>query len=305
MERSNGGTHQIQAVCVNCQTKLQGPYCYHCGQKEVELNLTLKYMLSTFFGDLFSFDSRVWRSLKPLICRPGFLTTEYIQGRRAPFIPPFRLFLLVGLAYFFVQAVYVSLDLDLKTSKIQSEFSDKMLEISEGAGEQRTKKQREMVDGTVDREQVAQKFRDAARRLKEPEVRRHVKQNVSRQMNQAMFFLMPLFALFLHALYRKRERYYANHLVFSLYFHALAFLIFTINRVLQFLPLPETVSNLLSLFTNLYILYYLYRSMREVYGQSRWKTSLKFMALFLVYFFIFSVVFMVFVFRLLGLSFTN
>src|SRR5690606_35615876 len=61
--------------------------------------------LSEVFSDLadivFNVDSRVFRSLFDLYFRPGFLTTEYIAGRRARYVTPFRLFFVLSVIAFF------------------------------------------------------------------------------------------------------------------------------------------------------------------------------------------------------------
>ncbi|NNC93486.1 MAG: DUF3667 domain-containing protein [Acidimicrobiia bacterium] len=48
-------------------------------------------------GELTSFDSRIWRSLRTLIRFPGQLTTAWIEGRRQSFTRPLRLFLIAVL----------------------------------------------------------------------------------------------------------------------------------------------------------------------------------------------------------------
>jgi hypothetical protein len=50
--------------------------------------------------DVFSFDSRASRTIWPLLTRPGFLTNEYIQGRRVHYVPPLRLYLFISIVFF-------------------------------------------------------------------------------------------------------------------------------------------------------------------------------------------------------------
>ena len=45
-------------------------------------------------------DSRLWRTIAPLLFRPGFLTQQFLQGRRASYLPPFRLYIVVSLLFF-------------------------------------------------------------------------------------------------------------------------------------------------------------------------------------------------------------
>lgn len=52
--------------------------------------------------DFFHWDSRIWRTLFPLLFRPGFLTAEFIAGRKARYVPAFRLYLIISFALFLV-----------------------------------------------------------------------------------------------------------------------------------------------------------------------------------------------------------
>jgi hypothetical protein len=54
------------------------------------------------FGDLFELDSRLWKTLVPLMISPGKLTHDYLQGRRARYMPPFRMYLVLSLLFFLV-----------------------------------------------------------------------------------------------------------------------------------------------------------------------------------------------------------
>lgn len=92
--------HIEAKCCENCHTPVLGSFCSQCGQS---IEPTLKYfwnVLLHLLDDIFSFDSRASRTLKPLLCNPGFLTNEYIQGRRVHYVPPLRLYLFVSIIFF-------------------------------------------------------------------------------------------------------------------------------------------------------------------------------------------------------------
>jgi len=87
-------------TCDNCKTPVAGMYCSHCGQS---VESTLKYFWTVILhilDDVFSFDSRASRTLTPLMLKPGFLTNEYIIGRRVHYVPPLRLYLFVSILFF-------------------------------------------------------------------------------------------------------------------------------------------------------------------------------------------------------------
>ncbi len=86
----DGHTHETD--CLNCGTRLTGPYCHQCGQKG-----HVHRTLSAFFHDLihgvFHFEGKIWRTLPMLAFKPGDLTRRYIAGERARFVSPMALFL--------------------------------------------------------------------------------------------------------------------------------------------------------------------------------------------------------------------
>ena len=89
-------------ACLNCGTELQGQYCGHCGQRASSRLISLWELTRDAFGDLFELDSRLWRTLVPLLIRPGRLTRDYLEGRRARYMPPFRMYLVLSVVFFVV-----------------------------------------------------------------------------------------------------------------------------------------------------------------------------------------------------------
>jgi hypothetical protein len=51
-------------------------------------------------ADYLAFDSKLFRSVVPLISKPGLITKEYLDGKRQQFIPPIRVFLFLSFVYF-------------------------------------------------------------------------------------------------------------------------------------------------------------------------------------------------------------
>jgi hypothetical protein len=88
--------------CLNCGTQLKGQYCGSCGQRSRSRLISLWELISDAFGDLLEIDSRLWQTVVPLIIRPGQLTRDYLQGRRARYMPPFRMYLVLSLLFFVV-----------------------------------------------------------------------------------------------------------------------------------------------------------------------------------------------------------
>ena len=96
-----------RANCRNCGEALLGPYCSHCGQNEGRGDFSFGDVAGELLDEVFSWDSRLWRTLVPLVFRPGFLTAEFIAGRRARYMPPFRLYLIISFVLFLVVSVLI------------------------------------------------------------------------------------------------------------------------------------------------------------------------------------------------------
>ena len=89
-------------VCLNCETNLDlsDRYCPNCGQLNSTKKLSFNDFFNEFFGSIFAYDSRLYRTLNVLVFRPGRISTEYIQGKRARYANPFRFYLSVSIIFF-------------------------------------------------------------------------------------------------------------------------------------------------------------------------------------------------------------
>lgn len=94
----------MERICKNCEKKLEPEfkYCPSCGQEHKEKVVHFKQFILDFLGDYFTFDSLIIRSVRPLLFNPGFLTNEFITGRRVRYIPPLRMFIFISIIFFLV-----------------------------------------------------------------------------------------------------------------------------------------------------------------------------------------------------------
>ncbi len=88
--------------CANCATPLQGPWCHACGQSGEDFHRSIVRLMAEVVEGLVHADGRLWRTLPDLMFRPGRLTRSFLEGHRAPQVPPLRLFLVVLLSLFLV-----------------------------------------------------------------------------------------------------------------------------------------------------------------------------------------------------------
>ena len=101
-EQPAAHTAPAQAACANCGTVLLGPHCYACGQPVKGMVRHLSSILADAADTILNIDSRIFRTLFPLYFRPGYLTTEYFEGRRVRYVTPFRLYFFLSILAFFL-----------------------------------------------------------------------------------------------------------------------------------------------------------------------------------------------------------
>src|ERR1700744_2185987 len=86
--------------CLNCGTILEGHYCHNCGQENLQIKEGFGHMMNHAISDYFHFDHQFFHTLKPLLFKPGFLTNEYMAGRRAQYLHPVKMYIFISLVYF-------------------------------------------------------------------------------------------------------------------------------------------------------------------------------------------------------------
>jgi hypothetical protein len=87
--------------CLNCQATLIGRYCQVCGQENLEPKETVWHLVQHFFNDITHFDGKFFSTVKLLLRKPGFLSAEYVAGRRASYLNPIRMYVFTS-AFFFI-----------------------------------------------------------------------------------------------------------------------------------------------------------------------------------------------------------
>ncbi|MBC7874116.1 MAG: DUF3667 domain-containing protein [Ferruginibacter sp.] len=86
--------------CLNCGTIVQGHYCQNCGQENVVPKETFWHMVTHFFYDITHFDSNFFHTIHRLILKPGFLSREYMAGRRASYLHPVKMYVFTSAIFF-------------------------------------------------------------------------------------------------------------------------------------------------------------------------------------------------------------
>ncbi|TRO64041.1 DUF3667 domain-containing protein [Christiangramia sabulilitoris] len=95
-----------------------------------------------------------------------------------------------------------------------------------------------------------------------------------------IFFYLPVFALFIWLLYIRRSFNYMEHLIFAFHVQTTLFILYIIGYTIDYFLQSEWGYTL----ANFVFVFYLYKSMRNFYEQSRVKTILKFIILNIIFF---------------------
>lgn len=299
--------------CLNCGYDLQNSnYCPECGQANTDRKLTLWQFLRDFIDDYFTFDSRFFHSVGPLISKPGHLTREYLDGRRIRYILPLRLYLFTTFLFFFVIAIQSRVNrapdesmVTRTANRLTTAAMDTVTTVLRQHSDEISPETQSLILASLDSALVKSARPDSSNIQisfgdQDESNNRFIQYLVKRarylqsmgkeggailirelinQIPKVMFILLPLFALYLKLLYIRRKILYVEHLIFSLHFHTFVFLalIMTIFFPKWFIIWPLI----------LLILIQLFRAMRRVYQQSIFKTLFKMGLLLVIYFFSF------------------
>lgn len=98
--------------CTNCETPLIGPHCHICGQHAHNPLRSFAHAVEDVFESFWHLDGRIFRTLRDL-CVPGRLAANFLDGRRAAYLPPLRLFVILSLLTFFIGKLTLQIDLEL------------------------------------------------------------------------------------------------------------------------------------------------------------------------------------------------
>ena len=92
-------------ACPNCGSDRPDRFCSHCGQNDRDYMRGLWSVVYEFFREMFELDSRLFRTLKSLLFKPGHLSSEFSRNRRAGYMSPVRLYLFTSFLFFLVLSI--------------------------------------------------------------------------------------------------------------------------------------------------------------------------------------------------------
>lgn len=86
--------------CEDCGAPLHGQYCSNCGQVAVDYRRSFRHVIADVAESFLNWDSKFIKTIGLLLLKPGWLTNQFVTGRRTRYLHPLRLYLLVSIAFF-------------------------------------------------------------------------------------------------------------------------------------------------------------------------------------------------------------
>ena len=255
-------------TCPNCDTPLNGQYCSNYGQRQGRYDQVFTQLIGEALGDLFRPDARVTKTLLSLCFRPGQLIDEFLAGARSRYVSPVRLYLVASILLFLL----FTIGPDERSKQVDqadhAELHDDIMKINfDGA------------NGPLTQYVQEQAFKIAALVESNPQLLFDQYIDV---LATIMFFLLPIFALFVTLFYRKSHFFYIEHLIVCVHLQSFIYMALSLLLVLGFLGTKYVLW--VEYAIQLWIPIYIFMSLRVVYQQNYALTIFKYVILATVYF---------------------
>ncbi|MFT5612523.1 MAG: hypothetical protein ACI9WC_001813 [Arenicella sp.] len=309
-------------ACPNCSTPVTGQYCSNCGQIQKDIRRFFLALINEALDDVFSLNSRMWKTLVAILFRPGFLTNQYLRGRRVSYVQPVRLYFITSISFFLmlsivnffsppqaVNAVSVEAKSETVAQADQTIEPTQSLDLDLPPGETpiegEEKNGLEQTLAEIDKSFAAGDFNLGINSVSE-EKQTRVKALLQTQIKKTVvlanqssgeliakflqiappviFCLLPLFALLLKILYMFKGVYYTEHFIYAVHNHCFVYLtlLFYTLAEISLRGFPQIAEGL-TIVVSAWIPTYLWISMKRVYGQGKFFTTLKFIGLGISY----------------------
>jgi hypothetical protein len=211
MQRAAAHSLPPGSPCPNCATALAGAWCHACGQRAEKYDRSIWRLTVEALEGLTHADGRIWRTLGRLIVKPGRLTRDYLDGHRAPQIPPFRMFLVVLLLVFFTGSW------NFQSNEVHFKVAPADSFIVEDPGDRAAFK--EAADALKAKPSARWLVERGEKAITEPE---KLLTSMEHWSHQFAILMLPIAAVVLSLLFVfKKGVHVFDHLVFSM--HSLAF----------------------------------------------------------------------------------
>ena len=276
--------------CRNCQTLVEGRFCPKCGQLAASFHRPVLSLIGETIADTFTLDGRLARTVPILLFRPGRLTLNYTAGKRARYVPPFRLFLLASLVFYLnlfalvPGGQYINLDEDTR-AEISASLSDE--ELAEVAAELPQSARERLEEANIQvaaPEDVRNEIESQiATVLDNPD---QFSAQVETWLPRLSILLVPLTVLALVVLHLWRRKLFVyDHAIHALHLHSWMYL----TGALMMLLGPYLPGALIGLYFVLFLIY-VWRSLAVAGGSGLFMSGLRLFLMLLFWIIVTSII---------------
>lgn len=231
--------HKKLPACSNCRYvfKDANNYCPECGQKNQEPRISLPHLIEEAFESILHFDSKTFITLKHLVFRPGYLSLKFNSGKRASYVSPFRLYIMISFIFFFLLNVFSgghngNIEVDKKSqNKIKVGYNVLGISTKDLSGLTITQTDSLMKTKNISLTNFNKWIIYQLHKIANSSAG-EFSHSLMKNISYMMFILMPLFGFIIVRFYRKKMNFYIDGISMSIHFHSFIFLVFTVLIVL-------------------------------------------------------------------------
>jgi len=126
-------------TCLNCKFSLrpEDNFCPNCGQENNTNKIPVRHLIFEVFEDFFHFDAKIWNTLKASFSKPGQITIDFLEGKRARYIPPVKFYVFVSFIFFLLLGKLSDHAIDTDSKSIVSINESEDITLNELQGNKR------------------------------------------------------------------------------------------------------------------------------------------------------------------------
>lgn len=177
-------------TCKSCSNVFTGKFCNNCGEKLYnDHDKSLKHLFDDVFHFFTHFDNKFLKTVKLVLFKPGYLSSQYCEGIRKPYFKPVSLFIICVILYLlfpFFSGLNMQFGTYHSSNYTYAPFVQPAI-------------QQKLQNNAISIDQLATRYNQA-----------------SPKFAKVMILLyLPLSALALSILFSRRKKYYFDHFILS------------------------------------------------------------------------------------------
>ena len=306
------GKHTLRndPECENCGSRVEKRFCPVCGQENIATRQSGKDLILHFFEDLTHYEGKFWSSMRLLLFRPGYLSEEYMRGKRTRYFPPVRMYIFISFVTFLLPS-FLPGETHVRKERSEYPTPDGPIEFIFNDGEVAINTHREYRSvAHYDSLQAALPESERAGMIERylsrntihlaeyspPELGKRFLGNLKAAFPKGLFIFMPVFALVLWLIGIRKRAWYFDHAIFTLHYFSFLLLytciMLVITALLPYVPefLDEYLFPLILLSYPILFVFYFFKAYFRFYQPSLVKGFLAASFSFLINLFLFIMI---------------